>query len=85
MVYNALPTYVHTIIATSDYKWYDKNKLDAEVCAYFECLIVISALARGEKWEPKSTSKKKVIYTGKKNAFSNPKTRPSVSSANSLL
>jgi hypothetical protein len=21
MVYNALPTYVHTIIATSDYKW----------------------------------------------------------------
>jgi hypothetical protein len=27
MVYNALSTYVHTIIATSDYNWYDKNKL----------------------------------------------------------
>jgi hypothetical protein len=46
MVYNALPTYVHTIIATSDYKWYNKNKLNAEVCAYFDCLLVISALAR---------------------------------------
>jgi hypothetical protein len=32
IVYNSLPTYVHTIIATSDYKWYNKNKSDAKVC-----------------------------------------------------
>jgi hypothetical protein len=44
MVYNDLPTYVHTMIATSDYKWYNKNKLDAKVYAYFDCLLVISAL-----------------------------------------
>jgi hypothetical protein len=44
MVYNALPTYVHTIIATLDYKSYDKNKLDAKVCACFDRLLVISAL-----------------------------------------
>jgi hypothetical protein len=44
MVNNALPTYVHTMIATSDYKWYNENKLDAKVCAYFDCLLVISAL-----------------------------------------
>jgi hypothetical protein len=29
MVYNSLPTYVHTIVAASDYNWYNKNKLDA--------------------------------------------------------
>jgi hypothetical protein len=66
MVY---PTYVHTIIATSDYKWYNKNKLDAKVCAYFDHLLVISALAQGEKWEPKSASKKQITNTGKKNSF----------------
>jgi hypothetical protein len=69
MVYNALPTYVHTILATSEYKWYDKNKLDAEVCAYFGYLLVISALSCGKKRQPKSTSKKQVTYTGKKNSF----------------
>jgi hypothetical protein len=68
MVYNALPTYVHTIIATLNYKWYEKNKLDAEVCTYFEHLLVISALAQGKKWETKS-SKKQITYTGKKNSF----------------
>jgi hypothetical protein len=57
-VYNALPTYVHNIIATFDYKWYDENKLDAKVCSYFDCLLVISALAQGEKQELKSASKK---------------------------
>jgi hypothetical protein len=66
MVYNALSTYVHTINATSDYKWHNKNKLDAKVCANFDCLLVISALAQGKKREPKSASKKKVTYTGKK-------------------
>jgi hypothetical protein len=66
MVYNALPKYVHTMIVTSDYKWYDKNKSDAKVCAYFDCLLVIIALAQGKKQEPKSASKKQVTYTGKK-------------------
>jgi uncharacterized ubiquitin-like protein YukD len=69
MVYNPLPTYVHTIITTSDYKWYNKYKLDAKVCAYFDCLLVISALAQGKKRELKSASKKQVTYTGKKNSF----------------
>jgi hypothetical protein len=69
MVYNALPIYVHTIIETSDYKCYNKNKWDAKVCAYFDCLLVISALAQGEKRKPKSVSKKQVTYTGKKNSF----------------
>jgi hypothetical protein len=46
MVCNALPTYVHSIIATSDYKWYNKNKSDAKVCTYFDHLLVISALAQ---------------------------------------
>jgi hypothetical protein len=45
MVYNALPTYIHTIIATSDFNWYNENKSDAKVCAYFDCLLMISALA----------------------------------------
>jgi uncharacterized ubiquitin-like protein YukD len=69
MVYNPLPTYVHTIITTSDYKWYNKYKLDAKVCAYFDCLLVISALAQGKKRELKSASKKQVTYTDKKNSF----------------
>jgi hypothetical protein len=69
IVCNALPTYVHTMIATSDYKWYNKNKLDAEACTYFNHLLVISALAQGEKRDPKSAAKKQVIYTGKKNSF----------------
>jgi hypothetical protein len=69
MVYNALPMYLHTFIVTSDYKWYNKYKLDAEVCAYFDCLLVISGLVQGKKWEPKSTSKKQVTYTSKKNSF----------------
>jgi hypothetical protein len=64
-----LRTYVHTIIATSDYKWYDKNKSDAKVCAYFDCLLVISAQAQGKKQEPKSASKEQITYTGKKNSF----------------
>jgi hypothetical protein len=68
MVYNALPTYVHTIIATSDFKWYNKNKSDAKACAYFDFLLVISALAQGKKREPKSASKKQVTYSGKKNS-----------------
>jgi hypothetical protein len=69
MVYNALPMYVRTIITTSDYKWYNKNISDAEVFAYFDRLLVISALAQGKKQEPKSASKKQVTYIGKKNSF----------------
>jgi hypothetical protein len=61
MVYHALHTYVHTMIATSDYKWYDKNKSDAKVCTYFNCLYVISALAQDEKREPKSASKNQLF------------------------
>jgi hypothetical protein len=93
MVCNALPTYVHTMIAISNYKWCNKNKLDAKVCNYFECLLVISALAQQEKREPKSASKKQVICTSKKNSFNKkrlnknhlPKTRPNVSSARSVI
>jgi uncharacterized ubiquitin-like protein YukD len=68
-VNNDLPMYVHTITATSDYKCYNKNKSDAEVCVYFDCLLVISALAQGKKLESKSASKKQVTYAGKKNSF----------------
>jgi hypothetical protein len=39
MEYNSLPNYVHTILATTDYKWDDENKSDAEVCAYFDRLL----------------------------------------------
>jgi hypothetical protein len=44
LVYNALPTYLHTVIVTSDYNCYDKEWV-AEVCIYFDCLLVISILA----------------------------------------
>jgi hypothetical protein len=69
MVNNALPMYVHTIVATSDHKWYDKNKSDSEVCVYFDCLLVISALARGKKLESKSAYKKQITYMCKKNSL----------------
>jgi hypothetical protein len=49
IVCNALPTYVDTIIATSDYKWYDKKKSDAKVCTNFDHLLVISALVQDKK------------------------------------
>jgi hypothetical protein len=68
MVYNALTTYVHTIIATSDYNR-KKNKSDPEVCAYFNCLFVISSLVQGKTRQPEFTSKKQITYTGKKNSF----------------
>jgi hypothetical protein len=82
MVYNALSTYVHTMILTLDYKWYDKNKSDAEVCAYFDCLLVISTLAQGKKWVPKSASKKQITYTGKKNSFNKKSFKLELSSQN---
>jgi hypothetical protein len=88
-----MSTYVHTMIATSDYKWYNKNKLDAKICAYFYCLLVISALAQGKKREPESASKKQVTDTSKKihkvknhlNTNHLPKTRPSVSNASPVI
>jgi hypothetical protein len=49
MAYNVLPMYRYTIIERSDYKWDDKNKLFVDVCAYFDCLFVISALVWGNK------------------------------------
>jgi len=52
MLYNSLPTYIHTIIATSDYKWYDGEKTDTEVCSYFDRLLVIGSMARGEIKKP---------------------------------
>ena len=52
MVYNALPGYVHTIIATADYKWFDENKTDSEVIAYIDRLLIIGSVARGEKPKP---------------------------------
>jgi hypothetical protein len=52
MLYNALPTYVHTIIATADYKWFDDTKTDSEVSSYFDRLLIIGLMARGEKPKP---------------------------------
>jgi hypothetical protein len=83
---------LHTIIATSDYKRYDKSKLDAEVYTYLN-LLVISAMVQGEKREPKSASKKQVTYTGKKNSFNKnhlntnhlSRTRPKVFDASSVV
>ena len=69
MVYNSLPNYVHDIIATSAYQWDDEYISDAEVCAYFDNLLMISRLARGDKGELKPPSNKKITYTGKKNSF----------------
>jgi hypothetical protein len=62
MVYNSLPNYVHTIIATTDYKWDDENKSDAEVCAYFDRLLMISALARDDKKAHKPPPNKNINY-----------------------
>jgi hypothetical protein len=61
-VYDALTTYIHTIITT--YKWYDKNESDDKVCAYFDHLLVISALAGIKKPEPNSAIKNKVTNKG---------------------
>jgi hypothetical protein len=52
MLYNVLPGYVHTIIATADYKWFDDTKTDSEVSSYFDRLLVIGSMARGEKPKP---------------------------------
>jgi hypothetical protein len=84
MVYNALLTFVHTIIATSDYKWYDENRSDAKVFAYIDCLLVISALAQGKKWESNYTSKKQVTYTSKKNTFNKKSFKRKSSSQNKI-
>jgi hypothetical protein len=61
MVYNSLPNYVHTIIVTADYRWDNDSKLDAEVCAYFDNLLMISRLARRDKDKTKPPSKKKLL------------------------
>jgi hypothetical protein len=52
MLYNALPAYVHTIIATANYKWFDDTKTNSEVRSYFDRLLVISSMAHGEKPKP---------------------------------
>jgi hypothetical protein len=46
MLYNALPTYIHTKIATADYKWFDDAKTDSEVSSYFDRLLVIGLMAQ---------------------------------------
>jgi hypothetical protein len=56
MLYNALPTYVHTIIATANYKWFKDTKTDSEVSSYFNRLLVIGLMARGEKPKPSHQS-----------------------------
>jgi hypothetical protein len=61
MVYYSLPTYVNTIIVTFDYEWYNKNKLDAKNCSYFDCLVVISALAQGKNWKLSSPLRNKLL------------------------
>jgi hypothetical protein len=93
MVFNYLFTYVHTINAISENKWYDKYKSDVEVCAYFDCLILINSLAQGEKRESKSASKKQVTYFGKKSSFekksfkhrSSSQNKTNVSNASSVI
>ena len=47
MVYNSLPKYFQTINAASPYQWDDNDKLDAEICNYFDNLLMISRLAWG--------------------------------------
>jgi len=71
MLYNSLPTYIHTIIATSDYKWYDGEKTDTEVCSYFDCLLVIDSMARGEinKPEQRKQDVTKFSFKNSKNKF----------------
>jgi hypothetical protein len=91
MVYNALPTYVHTMIATSDYKWYDKNKLDAKVCAYFDCLLVISLWGKARNGNLSLPLRNKLLTLVRKihlikdhlNTNRLPKTRPNVSDSSS--
>jgi hypothetical protein len=53
MLYNTLPAYVYTIIATADYKWFDDTKTDSEVSSNFDrLLLVIGSMACGEKPKP---------------------------------
>jgi hypothetical protein len=58
--------------------------LDAKVCAYFDCLLVISAVAQGKKREPKSASKKQITYTSKKNSFNKNSFKHELSSQNKI-
>jgi hypothetical protein len=69
MVYNSLPNYIHTKIVTTNYKWDDKNKSNAEVCACFDHQLVISVVARDNKKAHKPPPNKKITCTGKKNSF----------------
>jgi hypothetical protein len=74
MLYNALPTYVHTEIATADYKWFNNTETTIEVSSYFNRLLVIGSMARGEKPKPahqsvarkRNDSKKIISETHKK-------------------
>jgi hypothetical protein len=74
MLYNALPTYVHTIVATANYKWFNNTKTDSEVSSYFDRLLVIRSMALGEKPKPahqlvakkQNDSKKFISETHKK-------------------
>jgi hypothetical protein len=52
MLRNALPLYVQTIIATPNYKWFNKHKTNSKVSSYFDRLLVIGSMVRGKK--PKS-------------------------------
>jgi hypothetical protein len=93
MVYNSLPKYIRTIITTSDYKCFKESKSDAEVCAYFDCLLVINALAQGKKRKSKFASKKQVTFSSKKKSCNKnnlnknrlPSTRANVSNASSVI
>jgi hypothetical protein len=76
MLYNALPVYIHTILATADYKLFDDTKTDSEVSSHFDRLLVISLMARGEKPKPvhqsvprKQQDRKKFKFNKNKNKF----------------
>jgi hypothetical protein len=58
MLHEALPSYVHVIISTSDYKWEDGTKTDSEVSSYFDRLIVIGTMARTAHDKPKTVHKR---------------------------
>jgi hypothetical protein len=77
MLYNALPAYVHTIIATANYKWFDDTGNKSEVNSYFDRLLVISSVARGKKSKPvhqlvtrKQKDSKKFKFNKKKVIYS---------------
>jgi hypothetical protein len=47
-----LPAFAHTLIISANYKWFETAKTDSKVTTYFDRLLVIGSIARGEKQNP---------------------------------